>query len=84
MIVCCKRGKKQVALSNNTPENIHDLIKEITKKLKMVNAEAIQSSDYSEDQYEDLKEIYDMVMKKQTFSPNEMQAIVEELGYLRK
>ncbi|MDQ0175642.1 DUF1128 domain-containing protein [Bacillus chungangensis] len=73
-----------MALSNNTPDNIHDLIKEITKKLKMVNAEAIQSSDYSEDQYEDLKEIYEMVMKKQSFSPNEMQAIVEELGYLRK
>lgn len=73
-----------MALSNNTPDNIHDLIKEITKKLKMVNAEAIQSSDYSEDQYEELKEIYEMVMKKQSFSPNEMQAIVEELGYLRK
>lgn len=73
-----------MTLSNNTPDNIHDLIKEITKKLKMVNADAIQSTDFSEEQYEELKEIYEMVMKKQTFSPNEMQAIVEELGYLRK
>lgn len=83
MIVCCKGGK-QVVLSNNTPDNIHDLIKEIMQKLKMVNVDAIQSTDFNEDQYEELKEIYDMVMKKQTFSPNEMQAIVEELGYLRK
>jgi uncharacterized protein YfkK (UPF0435 family) len=34
--------------------------------------------------YEELKDIYDLVMKKPTFSPNEMQAIVEELGSLKK
>jgi uncharacterized protein YfkK (UPF0435 family) len=34
--------------------------------------------------YNELKEIYEMVMKKQSFSPSEMQAIAEELGNLRK
>ena len=32
----------------------------------------------------ELKEIYELVMKKDNFSPNEMQALVEELGNLRK
>jgi uncharacterized protein YfkK (UPF0435 family) len=49
----------------------------------MVNVDAIKPSNYTEEIYEDLKEIYEMVMKKNTFSPNEMQAIVEELGNLR-
>jgi uncharacterized protein YfkK (UPF0435 family) len=34
--------------------------------------------------YEELKEIYEMVLRKNSFSPNEMQALVEELGSLRK
>jgi uncharacterized protein YfkK (UPF0435 family) len=60
------------------------MITQITTKLKMVNAEAIKATNYNEEVYDDLQEIYEMVMKKNTFSPNEMQAIVEELGNLRK
>ncbi|GIN39117.1 MULTISPECIES: DUF1128 domain-containing protein [Heyndrickxia] len=70
-------------LSIKSNENIQFMITEITSKLKMVNVDAIKPSNYTEEIYEDLKEIYEMVMKKNTFSPNEMQAIVEELGNLR-
>lgn len=72
-----------VDLSIKSNENIQFMITEITSKLKMVNVDAIKPSNYTEEIYEDLKEIYEMVMKKNTFSPNEMQAIVEELGNLR-
>ena len=34
--------------------------------------------------YEDLRDIYDHVMKRETFSISEMQAITEELGTLIK
>ncbi|PKR85037.1 DUF1128 domain-containing protein [Heyndrickxia camelliae] len=71
-------------LTEKTPENIEYMISEITTKLKMVNAEAIKATNYTEEMYDDLHEIYEMVMKKNSFSPNEMQAIVEELGNLRK
>ncbi|MEK5521823.1 DUF1128 domain-containing protein [Heyndrickxia sporothermodurans] len=71
-------------LTIKSTENIQYMISQITTKLRMVNADAINSSQYNEDIYEDLHDIYEMVMKKNTFSPNEMQAIVEELGNLRK
>lgn len=71
-------------LTTKSIENIQYMISQITTKLKMVNVDAIKSSHYNEDVYEDLYDIYEMVMKKNTFSPNEMQAIVEELGSLRK
>lgn len=73
-----------VDLTIKSAENIEYMISQITTKLRMVNADAIKSSQYNEDVYEDLHDIYEMVMKKNTFSPNEMQAIVEELGNLRK
>ena len=34
--------------------------------------------------YEDLRDIYEHVMKRETFSISEMQAITEELGTLIK
>ncbi|MBB2479969.1 DUF1128 domain-containing protein [Bacillus sp. APMAM] len=71
-------------LTDKTTENIEYMITQITTKLKMVNAEAIKAANYTEEMYDDLRDIYEMVMKKNTFSPNEMQAIVEELGNLRK
>lgn len=73
-----------VDLTIKSAENIEYMISQITTKLRMVNADAIKSSQYNEDVYEDLHDIYEMVMKKNTFTPNEMQAIVEELGNLRK
>jgi len=60
------------------------MVQAITAKLKMVNTAALQSSQFSLDRYDDLFDLYKMVMKKNTFSPNEMQAIVEELGSLKK
>lgn len=73
-----------VNLTKNTPENIEYLISQIIGKLKMVNTGAMKSDSLNEEMYEELHEIYEMVMKKDSFSPNEMQAIVEELGRLRK
>lgn len=70
-------------LTEKSPENVKFMIEQITAKLKMVNVSAIDASQYNEDCYEDLHDIYTMVMKRESFSPNEMQAIVEELGNLR-
>lgn len=71
-------------LQNNTTENIQFLISEIVTKLKMVNVEAIKLNTLSDERYEDLVDIHQLVKSKNQFSPNEMQAIVEELGNLRK
>jgi uncharacterized protein YfkK (UPF0435 family) len=71
-------------LSVKSVENVEYMIEQIKEKLRVINIGAIKPSHFDEEMYEELKDIYDLVMKKNTFSPNEMQAIVEELGNLRK
>ncbi|MBS4213609.1 DUF1128 domain-containing protein [Neobacillus rhizophilus] len=71
-------------LSLKSLENVEYMIEQIKEKLKVLNLGAIKPSHFDEEMYEELKEIYEMVMKKNSFSPNEMQALVEELGNLRK
>lgn len=60
------------------------MLEQITTKLRMVNVGAIKPEHFSESSYEDLKEIYELVNRKNNFSPSEMQAIAQELGNLRK
>ena len=71
-------------LEKKSVENVEYMIEKVKDKLKVMNFGAIKPSHFDENMYEELKEIYDLVMKKDTFSPNEMQALVEELGNLRK
>ncbi len=70
-------------LTQPTPENVSYMIDQIKEKLRMVNVDAMKAENFSTSQYEDLRYIYDMVMKRETISPNEMQAIVTELGSMR-
>ncbi|AGX02713.1 MULTISPECIES: DUF1128 domain-containing protein [Bacillus] len=71
-------------LSEKSTANVEYMIEQIKEKLKVLNLGAIKPSHFDEEMYTELKEIYDLVMKKDSFSPNEMQALVEELGNLRK
>jgi uncharacterized protein YfkK (UPF0435 family) len=70
-------------LTKNSAENVEYIVEAIKEKLKVMNFGAIKSTHFNADMYEDLVEIYEMVMKKNNFSPSEMQAIAEELGKLR-
>jgi uncharacterized protein YfkK (UPF0435 family) len=78
------REDKRVDLSQKSTENVEYMVEKIKEKLRMLNFGAIKPSHFDEEMYEELKFLYDMVMKKSSFSPNEMQAIAEELGNLRK
>lgn len=71
-------------LEQKSVENVEYMIEKVKDKLKVMNFGAIKPSHFDENMYEELKEIYDLVMKKDSFSPNEMQALVEELGSLKK
>ena len=71
-------------LSKPTLENVVYMIEQIKEKLRMVNVDAMQSDKFDEGKYEDLHYLYEMVMKRESFSPSEMNAIVAELGSLRK
>ncbi|WP_318505813.1 DUF1128 domain-containing protein [Bacillus sp. T3] len=71
-------------LSQKSVENVEFMIEKIKEKLRVMNFGAIKPSHFDEEMYEELKDIYELVMKKENFSISEMQAIVEELGSLRK
>ncbi|NEU29405.1 DUF1128 domain-containing protein [bacterium LRH843] len=71
-------------LTINTRENIEFMLEEIKDKLHIVNAGALNSKSFYTDNYEDLREIYELVIRKKSFSVSELDAIVSELGRLRK
>lgn len=71
-------------LTQPTAENVSYMIDKIKEKLRMVNVDAMKADNFDTDRYEDLVYMYEMVMKRDTITPNEMQAIAAELGSLRK
>jgi uncharacterized protein YfkK (UPF0435 family) len=84
MIILIAERVTEMNLAEKSIENVEYMIEQIKEKLKVLNLGAIKPSHFDEEMYEELKEIYDMVQRKNSFSPNEMQALVEELGSLRK
>ncbi|KMJ55610.1 DUF1128 domain-containing protein [Alkalihalophilus sp. As8PL] len=71
-------------LSTTSRDNIEFMIEEIKRKLQIVNAGALNAKSFDTDQYEDLRDIYEMIIKKDSFSVSELDAIVSELGKMRK
>lgn len=71
-------------LTQKTAENVEYMIEKIKEKLRMMNIGAVKSTHFNSEMYEELHDLYTMVMKKQTFSPSEMEAIAGELGRLKK
>jgi len=65
-------------------ENLAVLIQGIKSKLNMANTSVMRPEDFDLANYDDLLYLYNMVQKKTSFSINEMTAIVEELGSMRK
>ncbi|WP_028609370.1 DUF1128 domain-containing protein [Paenibacillus harenae] len=70
-------------LQTQSVENIAFMIDEIKTKLKMASAAAMQASHFKVEQYEDIKELYEIVASKEKFSISEVEALVSELGKLR-
>ncbi|QQE75447.1 DUF1128 domain-containing protein [Brevibacillus composti] len=71
-------------LNQPTAENLATLVEGIKAKLNMANTAVMRPEDFDLAHYEDLLYLYNMVQKKSSFSINEMTAIVEELGSMRK
>lgn len=84
MELIAQKGGTRMDLSTQSPENISYMIDKIKEKLRMVNVDAMRSENFSTEQYDDLHYMYEMVMKRENITPNEMQAIAAELGSMRK
>lgn len=70
-------------LSQKTQENIEYMIEAIKNKLRMASGAAMQASAFSVERYEDIHEVYDIVMNKERLSISEVEALASELGKLR-
>ncbi|GGF95697.1 DUF1128 domain-containing protein [Paenibacillus abyssi] len=70
-------------LNEPTQENVEYMIEAIKSKLKMATAAAMQASHFNVKQYDDIKDLYDVVADKNNFSISEIEALVSELGRLR-
>ncbi|EFM10519.1 protein of unknown function DUF1128 [Paenibacillus curdlanolyticus YK9] len=70
-------------LNEATLENVEYMIDTIKSKLKMATAAAMQSTHFDLARYEDIKDLYDVVVSKPSFSISEVEALVSELGKLR-
>lgn len=71
-------------LTKPSEENISFMIEQIKEKLRMVNVDAMKAESFNTEKYDDLLFIHKMVMKRSHISSNEVEAIVAELGSLRK
>ena len=64
-------------------QNNEQMIKNIRKKLNIVNQSLINPEKFKDTDTMDIKDIHDFVMSKDSFSPSEITAIADELGNLR-
>ncbi|KOP66506.1 hypothetical protein AMS62_15595 [Bacillus sp. FJAT-18019] len=70
-------------LNIKSQENVEYMIEQIKSKLRMATGAAMQASAFSVNQYDDIYDLYDMVMNKHNLSISEVEAVVSELGQLR-
>lgn len=76
--------KDNMDLSNPSQENIEYILNWVREKLRVVNASMINPDHFGTDSYEDLLDIYHMMERKESFTVSEQEAIISELGRLRK
>ncbi|HEC2158533.1 DUF1128 family protein [Staphylococcus delphini] len=65
-------------------KTIEEMIIEIRDRLNLVNPGLIDPENYSENDREDIEDIYAFVTSKRDFTPREMTGITEALGDIRK
>jgi len=78
------RSDNRMNLEQASVDNMVFMIEAIKSKLKMASAAAMQASSFNLNNYEDIKDIYEIVASKENFSISEVEALVSELGKLRK
>ncbi|WP_172196973.1 MULTISPECIES: DUF1128 domain-containing protein [Saccharibacillus] len=71
-------------LSSKTQENVEYMIESIKNKLRMASGAAMQASSFSVERYEDILDIYELVVSKPSLSISEVEAVASELGRLRR
>ena len=71
-------------LNNPSKANLEHMLESIKNKLRVANNSVINPVHYSLSHYDDIKFIHDLVVGKNQFSISEVEAIVAELGNIKK
>lgn len=71
-------------LTVKSADNVAYMVEGIKGKLKVVAAQSIKPDHFDLEKYEDLLDMYDVVMSKQHFSISEIEALCDELRLLKK
>lgn len=77
-------GNKRMDLSAKTKENLEYMVNQIIKKLNFINIDVMKARNYDIEHYDSIHSLYQLIMKRDSFSPSEMEAIAEELGSFQK
>ena len=65
-------------------QNNNETMIEILEKLNIVNQGLLNPDKFKNANQQDIEEIHNFVMSKDSFSPSEVTAIADELGNLRQ
>lgn len=65
-------------------DNLEFILGELTKHLDVANHSLFDPDDYDLHKYNDLKSMYDMIIKMGKLSPMETQDFIDELKKVRK
>ncbi|MFD2638244.1 DUF1128 domain-containing protein [Piscibacillus salipiscarius] len=71
-------------LNEATEENLKYIIEDLSKKLQVLNPTIMDSDNFSLKDYDEIKQLYDMVKSKDQVSVPEIHAIIDELKRLRQ
>ncbi|WP_368654785.1 DUF1128 domain-containing protein [Ornithinibacillus sp. 4-3] len=71
-------------LTEVSQENLEFILKDMTNKLAVANHALFDPDDYDINKYDELKDLYDMILRKGKLSIMETQAFVDELSSMRK
>jgi uncharacterized protein YfkK (UPF0435 family) len=69
-------------LREPTADNIAHMIEAIKSRLRMATGSALQASRFPLERYDEIRELYELVLAKPHFSVSEVEALVSELGRL--
>jgi uncharacterized protein YfkK (UPF0435 family) len=71
-------------LDKATKENLQYILENLGDKLGVANRILLNEDDYDLERYDDLKFLYDHVVKMGSLSPAETHAFIDELRTVRK
>lgn len=71
-------------LNEPTQENLKYILNELAERLDIANRILVNDEDYDLNRYDELKYMYDVVVRKNQLSVSEKHAFIDELRSVRK